>query len=99
MTKINLNDEIIGFDNKPISGENGKNATFKSICQIALWQSVDQTESAQTKYENYKLSRKIDVEGEVELTTEEIVKLKDKVGKVYGTLLVGLTYDKLEGIV
>lgn len=95
MNKVNFNDFLIGFDGNPIKKANNENSTFKSICQDALW-TPEQNETAEEKYNAYKLSRKIDSDDEVELKAEDIVLLKKKVGKLYGALVVGLVYDKLE---
>jgi hypothetical protein len=97
MAKFNFNDLLIGFDGKPLSNGVDGNLTFKNVCQATLWNTSDRT--GEEKYKSYKLSRLIDSDKEVELTVEQVSEIKKQVGSMkYSALVIGLVFDKLEGI-
>ena len=46
----------------------------------------------------YFLAKKVSEGGEIELKSEEISKIKEKIGKYMGALIVGQVWDALEGV-
>jgi len=70
---------------------------LKKVCITAVLQSKKEDTEKQ-KYEDYELFVKIrDCKTkEIELTTEEIVKIKKKIGAIYKTLILGQSWDFLE---
>ena len=66
---------------------------------LCLFES-ERTEVGKSKYERWQLAEKLmkSVSGILDLTAEEITKLKERVGKRYGPAIVGPSYNLLEGI-
>jgi hypothetical protein len=96
MTTINFNDFLIGFNGKPLQSNDG-NTTLKDICQAVLWNpALSDGLANEEKYKRYVLSVKINTNQVVEITDEEVILLKDLIGKGYGPLIVGLAWDKLD---
>ena len=78
--------------------ENGKHITLKSICiNAALGHTESERLSGEQKLNLYELAIKIRKGGVIDLTAEEIVTLKDRIGKLYYALVVGQGFDMLEG--
>jgi len=98
--KIDISQKIKGLDGvKPLPNPDGKGIplTLKDICINAILQP-EKDDTEKQKYEAYELFVKIrDCKtAEIELTTEEIVKLKKKIGVVYMPLILGQAWDYLE---
>jgi len=74
-----------------------KPVTLKSVCVQALM-AVDTKEevNGEEKYKRYQLTQKIGEKEEVDLSTEEISKIKQLIGKSFVTLVVGQSWDMLE---
>jgi hypothetical protein len=71
---------------------------LKDVCiNTVLQPEKDDTEKQ--KYEAYELFLKLrDCKtDEIELSTEEIVKIKKKIGVIYMPLILGQAFDMLEG--
>ena len=49
------------------------------------------------KYELYKLA-KLTIEDEVDLSVEQIAKIKERIEKVWSTLIVGAAFDVIEKV-
>lgn len=86
-------------------GQNVKDAdtnediTLGKACVTALTIVLqDEKISGDEKFKRYMLATKIVEGGEIIITTEEIVMLKDLIGKVYGPTIVGPVYMQLEGM-
>ena len=92
---------ITDLQGKVVKGDDGQLFTYKSVIGAALFAiNVQNPPSAQEKYERFKLSVKIEsataTGGQVDLTTEDMTRIKDCVGFAYGPLVVGRVYDWLE---
>lgn len=95
--KKNLNVELLDFKGKPVT-EKDKKIIIKDVVINALMsvdpqKNIDGTE----KFNRYKLAQKIDTKPEnCELSSEDIVKIKEVVGQGYGPLVVGFVFNLLE---
>lgn len=70
---------------------------LKDVCVNALMANVDEEKiDGNEKMKRYLLATKIQKANELDLKSEEIVKLKEQIGKVYGTMIVGQAYQMLE---
>ena len=93
--KINFNQPI-----KNIQGEEIKDLTLKTVSVEALLAnfSDEQSLSGEKKAKRYVLATRIYANPEeLDLTIEEIAKIKQLIGKGYGPLIVGQAWDMLEG--
>ena len=92
--KINFNQPI-----KNIQGEEIKDLTLKTVSVEALLAtfSDEQSLSGEEKAKRYLLATRIYANDELDLTVEEIAKIKQLIGKGYGPLVVGQAWEILEG--
>jgi hypothetical protein len=92
--KINFNQII-----KTIKGEEIKDLTLKSVSVEALLATFndEQSLSGEEKAKRYLLATRIYANDELDLTVEEVAKIKQLVGKGYGPLIVGQAWEMLEG--
>jgi len=96
--KIKITDEIKQVDGtKPIlNQENGNALTLKDVCINALL-SPDKDDDAKKKFSDYETFKKLrDANKEVELSAEEISRIKKKIGNIYPALVLGQAWEKLE---
>lgn len=92
----NLNQPIKNFDGTLIK-LNDKDITFKSLIIDALMSNFpDEKLDGVEKLKRYKLASKIFSSDEVELSTEEIVEIKQVAAKGLVTIAVGQIYEYLE---
>jgi hypothetical protein len=72
--------------------------TLESACFQALSGMIeeDKHSSAEQKLKLYRLSHKVAKGGVVDFTTEELALVKERIGKVYGALVVGASYELLD---
>lgn len=93
--KINFDQQIKDLTGNPIK-EEGKEVVLKTVCVNALLASNPKKEiSGQEKLDRYELARKVNDGGEVEITSEEIVKIKESVD-IYPTIIYGEVCNLLE---
>ena len=84
----------INFDEKlkTLKGEDLKEQetiiTLKDVCANALLANEEKMEG-RIKLENWNLAQEIYKGGEIELSSEDIVKIKNLIGKFYPTLIAG----------
>ena len=93
--KINFNQPI-----KNITGEDIKDLTLKTVSVEALLATFDDERSlsGEEKAKRYLLATRIYANPEdIDLTVEEIAKIKQLIGKGYGPLVVGQAWEILEG--
>ena len=102
--KIKLDEILKTLDGQPIEekrGEELKSLTLKDVCVNALLTlgQVDQKMTGSDRNERFLLALKInDCKEFVDLQSQEIVFVKDAIGKIYLPLVVGRSYELLEGI-
>lgn len=81
-----------------IKNEKGEELTLKYATQNALF-AMTQEDSGTTgeeKYTRYRLASKVNKDGLVDLRSEDVTKLKERIGKAYGPLVVGFAFDFFE---
>lgn len=100
--KIDFNQLVKNLDGETITSLlNGKKIelNLKLISTNALLTDIPsqgKQVSGLDKFKNYELAKKINLGGEIEISVEEITTIKEKVGEVYSSLIVGVVYDLLE---
>ena len=103
--KIDATQKLVNLYGEPLRIKDKKDkemvqATLGDICSEALLGVFegDRNEGGKKRYERWQLAGKIiKSDGKVELSSEEIVAIKERVGMAYGPVIVGPTYDLLEG--
>lgn len=93
----NFDKVILGLDNQPLYHE-AKVLTLAGAAINALLANYDgENVSGTQKHERMKLALAInDKPTEVDLTAEQLAKLKELIGRAYTPLVVGRAYDLLE---
>lgn len=94
MTKYNLDTQITDLENKPFAD----GATLRTVLLGACLSTLrgDELMDEKQKVPIYLLSKKISEKGDIELTAEDVVLLKGRVGKAYNPLVVGRAYEILD---
>lgn len=102
--QINVQQPIMGMKGEPLKdgAPDAPNLTLATVLTTALLAHEDNAD-AKWRFEKFQLALKIDaakdtLDGNVDLSLEQIVKLKELVAKVYPTLVMGrvyLMFDKL----
>ena len=92
--KINFSQQL-----KNLKGEEIKDLTLKVVSTEALLATFDDERalSGEEKAKRYLLATRVYANEELDLTVEEIAKLKQLIGKGYGPLIVGQAWEMLEG--
>lgn len=85
---------LIGIDGKPLVTESKAKATLSHICKAALLSATEKNIPGKEKFDRWELAKKLT--GVVSLKTEEIAKIKEVVGEVYATSVVGPAFELLE---
>lgn len=97
--RINFTEVLQGLDGKPLAGaDKDKPLTLGDVAVTAL-ESPTEDDKAKTGEEKFKLdqlARKVYQNKSVTLTVEEIATIKERIGKIYGPLVVGATYPLLD---
>jgi hypothetical protein len=96
----NLEQPIYDLDGEAIiEPQSKKPLTLTTVALNALLASYDDERAltGKEKAERMQLALKINKRpGEVDLTAEQLAKLKELIGKAYGALVVGRAYELLE---
>jgi len=73
-------------------------STLRDICIAALMtDNPENRVNGQEKYRRYELATKIKKNDTVEVTTDEIVLIKNLIAEIYPPLVLGQAFDMLEG--
>lgn len=97
--KVDLAKAVVNVDGKtPIVEEDGKSLTVKEVCINALLTPLKE-DSEKEKWSDYEIFKKIrdSKEKEINLTAENVVRLKEKIGKIYPPLIMGQLWEELDG--
>lgn len=95
--KIDFNIELKDMNDKPIMEAKDKPLTLDKVCVNAILSEIpDEKTTGEQKLQRFKLAKKIYGAGEIDIASEEIVLIKDKVGKLYLPLVVGQVFLILE---
>jgi len=82
---------------KETAEENSEDLTLKTVCIVALTANIQgERVDGDEKYKRWKLARKIDEKDKEDFSTDEISKVKQLIGKAYGVVIVGQSWDMLE---
>lgn len=97
--KINFKQSIPDLENVPIPNEKGDPVTLSQVCIEGLLRphQEDGKLSGEEKLERLKLAKKIKKHDEVEISAEQVTKLKKLVALHFSTLVVGQAVTMLEG--
>ena len=98
--KVKLNGHIQDLNGEKFCEDDGKTyLTIGSACIFAILQAnIDSKTPAEEKFKRYQLAQKLYGQSEVELTIDEVAKLKEWVGIAYSPMVMGRIYDYLEGL-
>ncbi len=78
-----------------IAQDSKEKATLQMVCREALLSNESSKGiSGKEKFERWELAKKL--KGPVDLKTDEVAKLKELLGVVYGPTVVGPAYELLE---
>lgn len=102
--ELNFDTILKDLDGKPLKERDDKNKEIEITLKVTVVnallgtiQTSDRTpEPGTSKMKRYELARKVNSGGIVTLTVEEISSIKERVGLVYSTMIVGSVYDILE---
>jgi|GEM_PF-3242949 len=96
--KINLDRAILDPRGNPVRDGEG-NLTLGTVVMTAMFAQIpdDQNVSSDQKIKFYKLAMSASKGGVAPFTTEELSMVKQRVGRVYGALVVGRVYEIIEG--
>lgn len=94
--KYQLDAPLVNIDGKtPMTDATGAALTFKVICSLALIQATDK--EGEQKYKAFALAVKLETAVDsVELSAEEVARLKRLIGELMPPIVVGRMYDLLE---
>jgi hypothetical protein len=97
--KVEVNQPLKDLEGKVINKDTEKKIEFqlKDACVNALMAEIEGEKiDGNEKVSRYLLATKIQKANELDLKSEEIAKIKDLIGKVYGVLVVGQCFEMLE---
>jgi len=100
--RVRLDQKFVDPNDKFIPREPGKDdvLTLRDVMKMCLFADFkdDQGLSGEEKFERYRLGVKIkDAGDEVELSLEELVKIKELIGKMFSVIVSGQAWEMLEG--
>ena len=94
--KIKILTKLFNVDDKTIKGPDTKDLTVKDVCINALL-SPKMDDSEKVKWDKYELYKRLKTAKDVvELSAEEIVLLKQAIGKTQPPLIMGQAWEVLE---
>lgn len=97
--KVQLGKELVDLEGKVINAADGNPAIVGKICIEALLATyADEAQlTGEEKIKRWELAVKIKGQDFIELAAEEIALIKQLVGKAYNPMVVGQTWEVLEG--
>ncbi len=97
--KIDVTQTLNGLDGKPLKNEDGTDATVRSICIAGLMAVLDEDrgQSGEDKLKTWTLAKRLQDEDAPDLAVEDLAKLKERVGKCFGPVVVGPVFLVLDG--
>lgn len=91
---VNFDTQLVNLKGEALK-ENDTPVTLKDICANALLANDEKMEG-RIKLENWNLAQLVYKGGEIELTAEQVVKMKDMVAKHFPTLVAGQVLNILD---
>lgn len=97
--KIDVNRELKELDGTVLENEKKELLTVKKVIVNALLANMpNETVSGEDKLKRFELSQRVHkADGLVDIKAEEATMIKDLVGKVFATLVVGQFFQIIEG--
>lgn len=96
--KINFDQQLKNMDGSVAKDEKGEAITVSFIAVNALMSQIpDEKIDGNEKLKRYELASVVHKGGVIDVTVEDITKMKNLIGKVYPTLVVGQIFKILEG--
>lgn len=95
--KLNLEHQLCDMENKPLKVGEDYLTLERVLVQACLMTDEKENPSMDVKYKRYKLCKKLSGAKEIDLSSEEVVMLKDLVGRAFTTIVAGQAFDLLEG--
>lgn len=93
--KYQLATTLLNLDGSPIKSPSGEVVTCKTVCVACLVQAGDK--ATEDKVAAFKLAVKLETaQNEVDLTAEEVTRLKRLVGESMPVVIVGRVHEILE---
>lgn len=93
--KLNVNQSLFNIKGNVLLDDENKPVILKNILINTTLSEVDKEED---KLANFKLAMKVEnAKDELELSTEELSKLQQKIRKLFNALIVGQVFEILEG--
>lgn len=96
--KLNMEEELKGFDGKSVKdgpGENAKNMTVRTACVEAILMPNDSMDGA-AKVKAYQFAAKCANGKSLELSLDEVAYLKTAIDAKWATLVYGIMNDMFE---
>jgi hypothetical protein len=95
--KINFDQELKGLDGEALK-EGDKAFTLKRAAVEALVAlAPDDRANGEEKCKRWQLAVRVNGGGEVELSPEEAAMVKERIGRLYGPLVIGPAWQLLNG--
>ena len=95
--KIDLSYEFKDLKGATIQGADGSKLTLSDVASQALLLGFQgEEQSAEEKVKRFKLAQRLGLAVEVEVKAEDIVLIKQCVGRAFGALIVGPAFDILD---
>lgn len=99
--KIDFTQKLVNpFTKEPVweSEKKEKESTLSGVCSDALLTKLEGDERAtgKDKMELFLLAQKIYNAKDADLTAEEVAKIKERVGKSFAAIMVGIVYPLLD---
>lgn len=97
MAKVDMTQLIVDLDGKAVKSPEGKELSLRALCENSLLgMSPESKLSGEEKAKRYALAMKVHGNDVVDLSAEEITKIKKVVGDSYSPLAVGRAYELLD---
>lgn len=96
--KLDVSRVLLSLNNEPLKLPDSTNATLKWAAVEALMSTpTNETLAAAEKVTRFKLAQKVqNAEALVELSIEDVAKIKDLIGKFFPVNVTGASYDLIE---
>lgn len=95
---VRLDKVITTLDGEPVTGDRGKPMTIGDAALLALTATAqNESPDGLEKFRRYELAKKLKMLLEVDLSPEEVAKLKERVGAIFNVVVVGRVWDALDG--
>lgn len=96
--KIDFSQCIRSLEGTPLLSDDGKDLLMSTVAVASLLSSHpdDAKVSGEEKYQRYDLARRIYKAAQVDLTVEEVAKIKQLIARQFTPAVIGSAYDLIE---